>query len=44
MLLTLVLYSPLFSKEGLEEILQSGIQIPLYPPLQKGDLIIIRRL
>jgi hypothetical protein len=30
--------TPLFSKEGLGEILKSGIKIPLYPPLQKGDL------
>jgi hypothetical protein len=31
--------APLFSKEGLGEILQSVIKIPLSdPPLQKGDL------
>ena len=29
--------SPLFSKEGLGEILQSVIKIPLCPPLRKGD-------
>jgi len=37
MSLTSALYSPLFFKEGLGEILQSVIKIPLYPPLRKGD-------
>ncbi len=30
--------APLFSKEGMGEILQSVIKIPLYPPLRKGEL------
>jgi hypothetical protein len=30
--------APLFFKEGWGEILQSVIKIPLYPPLQKGEL------
>jgi hypothetical protein len=31
------LSTPLFSKEGLGEILQSVIKIILFPPLRKGD-------
>jgi len=30
--------TPLFSKEGSGEILQNADKIPLYPPLEKGDL------
>jgi hypothetical protein len=30
--------APLFFKEGLGEILESVIKIPLYPPLQMGNL------
>jgi hypothetical protein len=28
--------TPLFSKEGLGEILQNAIKIPLIPPLHRG--------